>query len=555
MTRPTKLFPLGAPQLTPFAQTTDLRLYQAGVPSKEEDAGKLPASKVRPVERVQLFFPPMVFSRYQSRQTALFPLGLGYIASVLGRDGLDVELVDCPSEGYDTLLDIGKDRFVYGLTADEIRERIERFRPQAIGISCLFSTLEKRMMMIARIAKEVDPDIVVFVGGPHVSAFFKRVIKDPAIDYCVIAEGEQSTVELVRALNGKGELSSIEALCYRDGTNIVVQPRAGWISDLDTVPFPARNIVDFERYFSIGKVQGVRLDGDGEMRLAQMTTSRGCPFQCTYCAKNVTSGTRYRTRSTKNVLDEIEHLVERYGVQRIAFQDDNFTADMVRAAEICDGIVERKLDITWEAHNGLGVNYLSPELLEKMKASGCVSFTIAVESANDATLARVQKPNYIQYAPPIVKKAKELGIEVRGFFMIGFPGESIDEVWATVAYARQLNLAVTAFALVTPLPGTKLYHECVQAGMIDESTIDFEDFSFGAFDLQLSQVPVPELKVIRKIEWLKTILVDENDAFKHDVNMRREDVLEELGNGVKLFPDNDAIRKLYAGATAYYASA
>ena len=554
MTKPTKLFPMGAPQATRFAQTTDLRLYQAGVPFKEDDARKLPASKIRPVSRVQLFFPPMVFSRYQSRQTALFPLGLGYIASALEGQGLDIDLVDCPSEGYDTMIDIGKDRFVYGLTATEIRERIERFRPEAIGISCLFSTLEKRMAMVAQIAKEVDPDIVVFVGGPHVSAFFKRIIKDPAIDYCVIAEGEHTTVDLVRALNGKRELTDVDALCYRDGTNTIVQPRTGWITDLDTLAFPARHIIDFERYFGIGKVQGVRLDGDDDLRLAQMTTSRGCPFQCTYCAKNVTWGTRYRTRSTKNVLDEIEHLVERYGVQRIAFQDDNFTADMARAGEICDGIVERKLDITWEAHNGLGVNYLSPDLLDKMKASGCVSFTIAVESASDATLARVAKPNYIKYAPPIVKKAKELGIEVRGFFMIGFPGETIDEVWSTVAYARELDLAVTAFALVTPLPGTKLYHECVQAGMIDETNIDFEDFSFGAFDLQLSHVPVPELKVIRKIEWLKTILMDRNDAFKHDVNMRREDVLEELGNGVKLFPSNVAIRKLFNDATAYYAS-
>ena len=506
MTKPTKLFPLGAPKLTPFAETTDLRLYKSGVPQKEKDARKSPASKFRPVQKVQLFFPPMVFSKYQSRQTALFPLGLGYIASVLEQEGLDIELVDCPSEGYDTLVDIGKDRFVYGLTEEQIRARIERFRPDAIGISCLFSTLEKRMMIVARIAKEVDPNIVVFVGGPHVSAFFKRVIQDPAIDYCVIAEGEHGAVELTRALNGKQELADIGALCYRDGADIVVQPRTGWISVLDDLPFPARHLVDFERYFQIGKVQGVRLDSTGELRLAQMTTSRGCPFQCTYCAKNVTWGTRYRTRSTKSVLDEMEYLIETYGVQRFAFQDDNFTADMVRAAEICDGIVKRKLNITWEAHNGLGVNYLSPELLEKMKASGCVSFTIAVESATDATLARVQKPNYIRHAPPIVKKAKELGIEVRGFFMIGFPGESIDEVWKTVEYARELNLAVAAFALVTPLPGTRLYHECVEAGMIDESTIDFEDFSFGAFELQLSQVPVHALKVIHKIEWLKTVL-------------------------------------------------
>ena len=118
------------------------------------------------VQRVQLFFPPMVVPKFQSRQTALFPLGLGYIGSVLEREGYEVALVDCPTEGYETLTDIGKDRIVYGLTPAQIRRRIEQYRPDAIGISCLFSTLEKRMLMIARIAKEVDPDIVVICGGP-----------------------------------------------------------------------------------------------------------------------------------------------------------------------------------------------------------------------------------------------------------------------------------------------------------------------------------------------------------------------------------------------------
>ena len=123
MAKPTKLFPLGAPKLTPFAGTTDLRLYTAGVPAKEADERRLPASKRRAVRRVQLFFPPMVFSKFQSRQTALFPLGLGYIASVMEQEGHEVELVDCPSEGYETLIDIGKDRFVYGLTPEQIRDR------------------------------------------------------------------------------------------------------------------------------------------------------------------------------------------------------------------------------------------------------------------------------------------------------------------------------------------------------------------------------------------------------------------------------------------------
>ncbi|MEP0848332.1 MAG: B12-binding domain-containing radical SAM protein [Phycisphaerae bacterium] len=515
-------------------------------------AAPLPDSRRRPVRRVQLFFPPMVFSKFQSRQTALFPLGLGYIASVLERAGYEVDLVDCASEGYDTLIDIGKGRLVYGLTPEQVRRRIEAFRPDAIGLSCLFSTLEKRMLMIAGVAKEVDPEIPVVCGGPHVSAFYQRLMCDPRVDYCVIGEGEHAVVQLFEAMNRGASFGPIHSLCHRSGGQVHIQPRGAYIEDLDSLPYPARHKIDQSIYFQIGKTQGLRLDGDNKLRITQMTTSRGCPFQCTYCGKDVTWGKEYRTQSARYVLDEMEHLIETYGIERFAFQDDNFTADMGRAAELFDGMVERKFNITWEAHNGLGVNFLSPALLEKMKASGCVSFTIAVESANSATLRRVKKPNYIKLAPPIVQKAKELDIEIRGFFMIGFPGETLEEVRRTVEYARNLRLAVSAFALVTPLPGTGLYKECVAAGMIDEASVDFEDFSFGAFDLQLSQVPVEELKAIRKIEWLKTVMLDENGHFKRDCGLSPRDALDELENGLRLFPDLADLRKLYHEALEFY---
>ncbi len=515
-------------------------------------ADGIPDSVVRPVRRIQLFFPPMVFSKSQSRQTCMFPLGLGYIGAVLDRAGYEVSLVDCPSEGYDTLTDIGKDRFVYGLTPDEIRARIEEYRPDAIAISCLFSTLEKRMLQIAEIAKSIDPNIIVVCGGPHVSAFYERLMHNPLVDYCVVGEGEVAVEELFAAINGKGKLGTIGSLCRRESGNLHVQPRTGWIEDLDQVPHPARYLVNMDTYFNIGKVQGLRMDGDERLRIAQMTTSRGCPFQCTYCGKDVTWGKSYRTNSAKHVLDEMQYLIEKYGIQRFAFQDDNLTADMQRAAEIFDGMVERKFNVTWEAHNGLGVNFLSTALLEKMKASGCVAFTIAVESANDATLRRVKKPNYIKLAPPIVSKAKELDIEVRGFFMIGFPGETRDEVDATVRYARELDLAVTNFAIVTPLPGTTLYRESVEAGLINEKDVDFEDFAYGAFDIQLSQVPVEELKVVRKVEWMRTMFMTSDGQFRTDHGLKQRDVLDELAKGVRSIPDNADVKAMYEAAQAYY---
>lgn len=511
-----------------------------------------PDSHVRPVRRVQLFFPPMVFPRFQSRQTALFPLGIGYIAAVLEQHDYEVSLVDCPSAGYDQVVSIGKDRSVYGLSQSQIRDHIERFRPDAVGISCLFSTLERQTLKIAQLVKSISPETVVIVGGPHIAGYYRRVIQNPAVDYCVIGEGEETIIQLLTALNAGRVPADADGLCYRSQGQVRVQPRTRYIENLDQVPFPARHLVDQETYFRIGKTQGLRLDGEARQRVVQLTTSRGCPFQCKYCAKDVSWGTSFRTRSAADVLNEMEHCIEKYGATRFAFQDDNLTADMDRAAEIFDGMVERRLGVTWEAHNGLGVNFLSPALLEKMRASGCVSFTIAVESANATTLLRVRKPIYISLAPPIVKKAKELGMEVRGFFMIGFPGETLPEVQKTIAYARSLELAVSAFAIVTPLPGTVLFNECVEQGLIDEATVDFEDLSFGAFDVQLSQVPIEQLKVIRKIEWLKTVLLDPDGELKANVALDPRDAREELENGLRLFPNEPELRRIFAAAAQRY---
>jgi anaerobic magnesium-protoporphyrin IX monomethyl ester cyclase len=510
---------------------------------------ELPDSVTRRViQRVQLFFPPMVFNPLQSRQTALFPLGIGYIAQVLEDAGYDVSLVDCPTEGYDTTIKIGKDRVVYGLTPEQIKQRIIDYKPDMVGISCLFSSLENRAMQVARCVREVDPTIPIVIGGPHASGYYERLLMRAEIDYAVMGEGEQTLLDLIAAMKEERLPFDNDGLTFRQNRQIHVLPRKNWIENLDTVPFPARHMVDMDKYWNIGKTQGLRLDGDERLKIAQMTTSRGCPFQCTYCAKHVTWGSGFRERSAKNIVDEIEHLVENYGVQRVAFQDDNLTANMDRAFEIFQGIVDRKIKITWEAHNGLGVNYLSPELLDVMKASGCVSFTIAVESANPEILIKVKKPNYIKLAPPIVDYAKSIGIEVRGFFMIGFPNETMEQVRKTIEYARKLKLAVAAFAVVTPLPGTVLFKQVVEQGLINEGEVDFEDLSFGQFDLQLSKVPVETLKAIRKMEWLRTVLLDDHGNLKSSVQMHPNDAREELEHAMVLLPNEPEIDRIYSMA-------
>jgi len=308
--------------------------------------------------------------------------------------------------------------------------------------------------------------------------------------------------------------------------------------------------VKLERYFEIGKIQGLRLDGEREkpLRVLQVTTSRGCPCNCTFCGVKATWGKPFRMRSPENVLDEIEQAIEAYSIDRVFFQDDNLTANRKRAAAIFDGMMERGLNITWEAHNGLQVSTLNDELLEKMKGSGCVSFTAGIESGNAEILRQVRKPVNLKTLPGTLRKAQDLGIDVRGFFIIGFPGETREQIRQTCEFARSLRLSVSAFAILTPLPGSALYNDCVAQGLLDEASLDFEALSFGGVNLQLSEVPIEELLRIRKIEWLMNVFADEHGNLKTSLPIAREEMLTELKNGVKLYPDDEDIRKLYEQA-------
>ena len=498
------------------------------------------------IKKVMLISPGMVFDRLQSRQTAIFPLGLGYIAGMLAKE-FEVSLLDSSLEGYNNIQPLPKGKTVYGLEDHDIKSAIERFLPDAVLVSCLFSSLHRQTLRVARLAKEVDENIVTVVGGPHPSAVPQLFLRENAVDYCIVGEGEATTLKLLLHLNaGKKVQDAVDGLGFRSSGNTLLIPKKNYITDLNQLPFPARHLIDLDRYFTIGKIQGLRLDGERKkpMRVVQMITTRGCPNRCTYCAKSVTWGKKYRMRNPQNTLEEIEHLINAYQVERIALQDDNLTVNRKYSVSLFDALIEAHLPVTWEAHNGLEVDTLDEKLLDKMKASGCVSFTAAIESGTEEILQKVKKKVDLKRARQTIRYAQSIGIDVRGFFMLGFPGETRDQIQKTCDYARELQLSVTAFALVTPLPGTALWQFCERAGLVDLDRIDFEDLSFGGLNLQLSEVPVPELHRIRKIEWLKNSFADADGTLKRNLPISKEELLSEIEKGVTLYPDDQELQGL-----------
>ena len=502
------------------------------------------------IQKVMLIYPSMVFDRLQSRQTAMFPLGLGYIAGVLAHE-FEVKMLDSALEGYDNMQHLPNGKTVYGLEECDMKSAIGSFAPDAILVSCLFSSLHHQTLRVTRLAKEVNEETVTLVGGPHVSAIPHLLLREPSIDYCIIGEGEHTTLKLLQNLHGGKKLhDEMDGFGFRAGGGPLIIPKKHYISNLDELPFPARRLIDLDRYFAIGRIQGLRLDGksDTPTRVIQIIATRGCPNRCTYCAKSVTWGKNYRVRSAHNIIKEIKSLVDTYHIEKIAFQDDNLTINRNYIMNLLDALIEEKLPVTWEAHNGLEVDTLDEQLLDTMKASGCVSFTVAIEFGTREILQKAKKKVDLEKARATIQYARRKGMDVRGFFMLGYPGETREQIQKTCEYARSLNLSVTAFALVTPLPGTALWNSCIREGLINGEEIDFSSLSFGGLDLQFSEVPVPELLKIRKIEWLKNAFADADGNLKRNLIISREELLSEIEKGLALYPSDDELKRLLSQA-------
>ena len=502
------------------------------------------------IRKVMLIYPAMVFDRLQSRQTAMFPLGLGYIAGVVAKE-CEANMLDSSLEGYDNIRTLPNGKAVYGLKDRDMKSAIEGFLPDAILVSCLFSSLHHQTLRITRLAKEVDKSIVTLVGGPHPSAVSQLFLREHSVDYCIVGEGEYTVLKLLQSLDkGKKFQNDIDGIGFRSAGKPLLIAKKRYTTNLDALPFPARHLIDLDRYFTIGRVQGLRLDGQRgkSLRIIQMIATRGCPNRCTYCAKSAVWGKKYRMRSPQNIIEEIEHLIDTYQMERIAFQDDNLTINRKYIMSLLDTMIEENLPVKWEGSNGTEIDTLDEKLLDKMKASGCINLRVAIEFGTAEILKKVRKKVNLKRARETIRYAQSIGIDVRGLFMLGFPGETREQILKTCEYARELNLSVTAFAMVTPLPGTELWSYCEKEGLVDLDKIDFENLSFGGLNLQFSEVQVPELHKIRKIEWLKNAFADPDGNLKRDLPISKEELLSEIEKGIKLYPDDEELRTLLSQA-------
>jgi len=416
--------------------------------------------------KVLLINPAQTFFSGSEPPAGNLPIGLMYIAAVLKRGGYQVEILDAFMLGDGEFNNTGE-AITVGLSFEQIRKEVQNRKPDVVGIAGPFTCQIENALETSKVVKEVNINILTVLGGPHATLVPKEVLEETrTIDVVVTGEGEYAMLEIAQYLEEEKPLNSIQGIAYRKSAEIIVNSRRPFLVDLDELPYPAYDLVDMEKYLNPSRI-GYR---SFQSRAISMITSRGCPFNCCFCAVHLHMGKGFRAHSAKYVLDHIQYVVDKYKVKNIFFEDDNLTLDLNRFEAICDGLIERKIKIGWETPNGVRADCLNLELLKKMKKSGAKSVFVGVESGDQQILDKVVcKSLDLNKVVEFAKNSQKIGLKTGAFYIIGFPGETKQKMQNTVDFAlnlkRKYDVGMHLFA-ATPSYGTSLYEECKTKGYL-----------------------------------------------------------------------------------------
>lgn len=389
-------------------------------------------------------------SRKIKKKGIYAPLGILYIASVLKKAGHNVQIIDAEVEQ---------------LSIKEIINKIYNHKTKFVGITATTPEFKLASQIIKKI-KEKVPGIITCIGGVHATIRPKETLEEnPHIDLVVRGEGELTIIELIEAIEEKKELVNIPGITYKDETEIRSNSDRPVVENIDDIPFPAVGLVDYSKYL-------YHVPKEGIQPIANIITSRGCPFKCNYCYHLFPHKVRYR--SIENILDEIQFMKEHYGINFFLFCDETFTINRKRVLALCDSIIERELNIGWFCQTRCDTTEL--ELLEKMKEAGCKKISMGVESGNQKILDIINKGTNLDQYRKAYNLAKRVGIETRASFMIGLPYDTIDTIRETINFAKELDIMEAYFNIAIPFPGTELHTMASRGEGLKLLTTDWSEY-------------------------------------------------------------------------------
>jgi radical SAM superfamily enzyme YgiQ (UPF0313 family) len=379
-----------------------------------------------------------------------FPLGVGYISAVLKQYNYSVEVVNL---------------WLHQINEKTVRWLIEKVNPKILGISTMTDNFLNGIT-IATIAKEYNREIVTVFGGPHVTFTDQESLENyPVIDVIVRNEGEFSMVELADYyLRNSGSLHNIKGITFRDNEKIIRNPRRALIKDLDALPLPDRAHVDFKK------------------SMIGIQTSRGCPGACIFCVASTMAGGYYRVRSAEKVVEEIDYLYKQ-GARKFFFQDDTFTADIVRLRSILKLIREKNLHIEWNAESRVDIVDKDPLIFLEMQKSGCRTVQFGVEAGSQEQLDKLKKNISVDQIFRAVTAAKSAGLDVVCTMLMGHPYDTAQSIQSSIEFAEKLIEwgAFVLFSIVCPYPGTQIRAKAEQYKVTIHETSYNDYFVSNAF--------------------------------------------------------------------------
>ena len=388
---------------------------------------------------------------------AYVPLGLAYIAAVLEQAGHSVEVIDLN---------------VQRIKNPQLQSRVSG--SDIVGITGMITEYQTVLELVNTV-KSADSRTTVILGGPLATALPEKLLRKSGADFVVLGEGEKTIVNLVSAIENNGDFGSVNGIAFLTEGILKTAASVEPITELDTVPFPARHLLDMERYIKDHfQSFGIRIEGFGRIRSTNLVSSRGCPYSCTFCFKDMW-GNKWRGRSPENIVREMESLHGTYGINGFFFNDDTFVLDRNRVLEFCRQLIDKQLKIVWYC-NGR-VNLMTGEMLSAMYDAGCRGIAYGIESGNQKILDSMKKNETLEQVREVVGWTKKAGIHVTGYFMLGNLDETRANIRETIDFARELDLDYHGFSLTTPIPRTELYDSALKAGLISAEPTGITEWS------------------------------------------------------------------------------
>lgn len=384
-----------------------------------------------------------VYSGFARPKVKRMPVGLAYLAAFTSANGIDTILIDAE---------------VSDLNVGAVIKKVQDFKPDVVGITCT-TPIFQEAIDIAEAIKASGINTNVILGGPHITALPENSLETSnAVDFVVCGEGEITLLETLQALEQKEFPSRVKGLGFkRDGIAFINYSRER-IMNLDLLPFPARELLPMDKYID-------------EMNFNEaytlVTTSRGCPYNCIFCASVVTWGRNIKYRSVESIIAELKEIKTKFAISNITFVDDTLNCDRQRLKSLSSGIIDAGLDISFVCN--MRVDNIYEDDLELLKKAGCKTIYFGIESANNEILKNIKKGITIEMSQRAVKLVKKVGIDVHGSFIFGNPGETESTVKETIEFALGLDLKIAQFNIATPFPGTQLWNLAKSKGVLEEN--------------------------------------------------------------------------------------